>query len=192
MQQGDSMNAIDNANLCQAAISAIRDLKSLDHLPGVIGKIIDTRAWEERDYRGQTIRLRSLYELITKQPVEGWGENPEKIESLLKDDPEVLVKWREAMLKKRGPKDDFCNNITKTNAVTGTSSSYTLSRLERESPELFEEVKKGDLSAHKAAIKAGFRRRYGSVPFDNVHSAVKTLLKHYPAADLIQAIKDQS
>ena len=51
------------------------------------------------------------------------------------------------------------NNITGEEAVTGTSKAYTLSRLQKESPELFEAVCRKELSANAAAIKAGFRKK---------------------------------
>ena len=44
---------------------------------------------------------------------------------------------------------------------TGTSRAYNLNRLKREAPELFEEVKAGNMSANAAAIKAGFRKKPG-------------------------------
>jgi hypothetical protein len=41
----------------------------------------------------------------------------------------------------------------------GNSRAYTLDRLARERPDLFEQVKAGKLSANAAAIEAGFRKR---------------------------------
>ena len=75
--------------------------------------------------------------------MEGWGEDPERIEGLIRNDAEVLVLWREAMKDKdydrgnqhSGGRDD---NIIPANQ--GTSRSYTVSRLQRESPELFAQV----------------------------------------------------
>ncbi len=43
----------------------------------------------------------------------------------------------------------------------GTSRAYNLNRLKREAPELFEEVKAGNMTANAAAIKAGFRKKPG-------------------------------
>jgi hypothetical protein len=43
--------------------------------------------------------------------------------------------------------------------VQGTSKAYTVSRLKRDRPDLFEKVVAGELSANKAAIEAGFRRK---------------------------------
>ena len=68
--------------------------------------------------------------------MEGWGENPERIEALIRDDVEVLAMWREAMKEKTGPKlkgeDGLCNIVTETKGTTGNSRSYTVSRLQRE------------------------------------------------------------
>lgn len=51
------------------------------------------------------------------------------------------------------------NNITlNVESVRGTDLTYTLRRLKRDAPELFEQVAAGDLSANAAALKAGFRR----------------------------------
>ncbi len=65
--------------------------------------------------------------------------NPERIEGLIKHDPEVLVLWREAMKEKTGPKlkgdDGLCNIVTETKGTTGNSRSYTVSRLQREAPD---------------------------------------------------------
>ncbi len=62
---------------------------------------------------------------------------------------EVLALWREAMKEKTGPKSEFHNNVMELKqsdtAVTrqGNTRSYTLSRLQRDAPELFAQVTKG-------------------------------------------------
>jgi hypothetical protein len=48
----------------------------------------------------------------------------------------------------------------------GTSPTYALQRLKRDQPELAEKVIAGELTAHQAAIQAGFRTRMISVPVD--------------------------
>ena len=76
---------------------------------------------------------------LPRNPPRGWGENPSKIEALLKDEPRVLAKWREAM--KTVNQHDLPNDNIMTQATSqGTSKSYTLSRLERDHPALFERV----------------------------------------------------
>ncbi len=68
--------------------------------------------------------------------MEGGGEDPERIEGLIRNDPEVLVMWREAM-KWQGKRNDFSYNVTEVQGTTGNSRSYTVSRLRREAPALF-------------------------------------------------------
>jgi hypothetical protein len=57
----------------------------------------------------------------------------------------------------RPKQEKTVNNVNQLSASKGNSKAYTLSRLKRESPELFAAVCDGELSANAAAIKAGFR-----------------------------------
>jgi hypothetical protein len=156
------MNEIEKAELVQTTVDCFRrGCGSLENLPGLIAKVIEVKAWESRLHHGRLYELPSLRDLVTRKPPEGWGQNPDKIEALLKDSPEVLACWREEMKHKTGPKaeSDLCNNITETTKGTGTSKAYTLSRLKRENAELFQQVVAGELSANAAAIKAGWRKK---------------------------------
>ena len=154
------MNPIERGQVCVAAHQAILSgEQSLDVIPGLIKKIIASRAWEEREIGpGRFVKLSSFRELITAKPMNGWGENPDKIEALLRDDPEALACWREAM-KQQGKRTDFLDNIKEVGSSSGTSRSYTVTRLKHEAPELFEQVVAGELSANAAAIKAGIRKK---------------------------------
>lgn len=161
------MNAIENRQLSDEAASAIRHgSHDLQAIPKLIAKVVETQAWESMQLQsGEIIQFRNLRELITTPPLDGWGQDPKKIEALLKDDPEVLVMWREAM-KEQGKRSDLVNNINEVTAGKGTSKAYTLDRLRRDHEELFEQVCKGELSANAAAIKAGFRKKL--TPFEQV------------------------
>ena len=160
------MNDIEKGQLCDSVMSAIHHgLGNLETIPALLRRIIENRAWECRQVKMRgVVQLANLRELITKEPMEGWGENPERIEGLIKHDPEVLVLWREAMKGKQGGdrrsdvaiKDD---NVILDKANQGNSRSYTVSRLQREAPELFTQVVAGTLSANAAAIQAGFRKK---------------------------------
>lgn len=154
------MNAIENEQLCTVTSQCLRNgVGSLSSLPGLLKKIIQTKAWEERQVSGgKIIRLKSLLELITAKPRDGWGEDPEKIKAVIKDDPEALAMFCEAM-KHVNQHDLPVDNINGQTRDTGTSKAYTLSRLQKESPELFEAVCRKELSANAAAIKAGFRKK---------------------------------
>jgi hypothetical protein len=164
----EELNEIEKGQLCQSTIEALYDATGgFRHFPGLLKKIIATKAWERRVNKGKVIELKSLRELITEKPIRGWGEDSRVIESVIRDDAECLVMYREAM-KEQGnhlpkSKEHNCNNVTVMcdgdKTITGNSKAYTCERLSKVAPELFEEVKAGRISANAAAIKAGIRKK---------------------------------
>jgi hypothetical protein len=165
------MNEIEKAQLAKTTVQCFTGLVGdLSSFPGLLKKVIEERVWEARLHNGRLYELPSLRELVTRKPLEGWGQNPDKIEAVIKDHPEVLALWREAMKGQEGG-DTTCNNVTGAKATTGNGKAYTVSRLKRESPELFQQVVAGELSANAAAIKAGFRKPVALLPKDPAKAA---------------------
>jgi len=80
------------------------------------------------------------------------------------------------------------NNITNDIETPdrGTSHSYTLNRLRRKRPDLFNRVVNDELSANAAAIEAGFRIKTITVPLD-IDKAVRTLAKHFTLEEIQKA-----
>ena len=163
------MNAIENEEVCASADKAMRwGGEAIAHIPGLIKRIIELKAWRVRQVRTEgTIELNSLRELITEKPLKGWGTTIEKVQKYIEHDPDLLVMFRKETLIKPDEQDrgnrfvcrDPDNISTSTNEKYGTSKAYTLDRLQHQAPELYEEVKAGKLSANAAAIKAGFRKK---------------------------------
>ena len=160
------MNEIEKGQLCDSVMSAIHHgLGNLETIPALLRRIIENKAWECRQVKMRgVVQLANLRELITKEPMEGGGENPERIEALIRDDVEVLAMWREEMVERPGKRSkvnlDNADNVSNKEKVqAGNSRSYTVSRLQREAPELFAQVVAGTLSANAAAIQAGFRKK---------------------------------
>lgn len=153
------MTATANQNICSACEQAIRHgIGRLDAVPGLIKRIITEQLWRERKIGSEVVRVESFRELITAKPLTGWGESPEKIEAIIRDDPETLAMWHKEMELKPGPKTDSSHdNIMRIKQ--GTSRAYTVSRLSKERPDLFDKVKAGELSANAAAIEAGWRKK---------------------------------
>lgn len=164
------LNEIELGQLVDTAYGSYREAGSgLKYFPALMKKIISNKAWEKRVKQGKVIELSSLRDLIIKAPIEGWGEDPAKIEALIRDDVEALAMWREAMQHQgeRNDLDNFNNNVIEVkNSVQGNSRSYTVARLKQQAPELFEKVVSGELSANAAAIQAGFRKV--KTPLDNL------------------------
>jgi len=69
----------------------------------------------------------------------------------------------------------------------GTSATYALRRLKRDRPELAEKVVAGKLSAHAAAIEAGFRRPTIAVPAEP-DAAIAALVRRFGLDAVRQAI----
>lgn len=161
------INEIEKGQLVSTTIQCFQRADgSLKNFPGLLKKIISEKAWERRVHNGRVIELSSLRELIESKPVDGWGQDPAKIEAVIRDDVEALAMWREEMTEEPGgdrqSKEHKSNSDNITNAFTsddrGTSRSYTVARLKQQAPELFEKVVSGELSANAAAIQAGFRK----------------------------------
>lgn len=161
------INEIEKGQLVSTTIQCFQRADgSLKNFPGLLKKIISEKAWERRVHNGRVIELSSLRELIESKPVDGWGQDPAKIEAVIRDDVEALAMWREAMTEEPGgdrqSKEHKSNTDNVSNAFTcdnhGNSRSYTVARLKQQAPELFEKVVSGELSANAAAIQAGFRK----------------------------------
>ena len=114
-------------------------------------------------------------EFIEAPPLRGLGEKLEDIERLIADDAESLVRLRELVVAGKGTnqytgvKEDNNNIIIHNDLFTepapaskkstqGTSRAYTLTRLKKERPDLFDRVAANELTANRAAIEAGWRK----------------------------------
>ncbi len=81
------------------------------------------------------------------------------MESVIRDDAEVLAMWREAMKPAPGRNQHSSDdNVNDAPTPKGNSRAYTVARLQKQNPGLFEEVKAGRMSANAAAIAAGIVR----------------------------------
>jgi hypothetical protein len=166
------MNEVEAYQVCNSAISALSHGETnLSIFPKLLRRIITEEAWKNRKVPGKgMVAMKSLRELVTTPPITGWGEDPAKIEAVIRDDAEVLAMWREAMKGKAGrPAKESLDNVKELNAGAGNSRAYTVSRLQREAPELFAQVAAGTISANAAAIKAGFRKKLK--PLDTLRQA---------------------
>jgi len=153
------LNLRDKGLLVEGLWHAVDDAaNNLEAVPRSIKRVIETEAWREREYRGRKFQHATFLDFVTAKPLAGCGWKPEKVEALLKDEPEVLALWRKATTGHQGrpPKQKNDNIIVKPKQ--GTSRAYTLDRLKRERPDLFDRVCAGELSPNAAAIEAGWRK----------------------------------
>ena len=75
------------------------------------------------------------------------------MERMIANDPEALADFREAMKGEPGrPKAGTIRCESQPISKGTGNKAYTLSRLKRETPELFAAVVRGELSANAAAV----------------------------------------
>lgn len=186
----DDLNEIERAQLCQTTIESLYEATGgLRQFPSLLKKVIATRAWQRRKVGGKVIELKSLRELIVSKPVHGWGEDPSKVEAVIRDDPEALAAFREQM-KHQGERTDLCANSTEVKSVTGTTRAYSIARVKREcDPETVAAVMAGEVSPNAALVKAGIREnRQVYVPRDPA-AAVEKLRRQF-GDQFVNAMKE--
>lgn len=133
--------------------------RSLESIPALIRTILKEELWQERRVKtGDVVTHTRFVDFLTAQPLEGLGEKPELIKRMIRDDPETLAAFETAITNPVGTNQHRKGGDIITTQKRGTDKAYTLRRLAKDAPALFEKVKSGELSANQAAIKAGFRK----------------------------------
>ena len=169
------LNEIERGQLCLTACDSLKSTEfGLSNFPGLLKKIIQYKAWECRHLvtengtprngvSGGIVRLANLRELITAKPLRGWGEDVRAVEAVIKDDPECLAMFREAMkLENQHDKpkqNERTNNGSKhRNTIQGNTKAYSIDRVKRAcEPEIVAKVMSGEMSPNAALVKAGIR-----------------------------------
>lgn len=153
------VNLKEKGTMVQALWDSVNETTgNLSIVPGLIHRVLETGAWQERIHRGKTYHNDSFLDFITAKPMRGCGWPPEKVEALLRDEPEVLTEWQNAIKVGQGARTDLDDNVNEVKPKKGTSRAYTLERLKRQRPDLFRRVVRKEMSANAAAIEAGFRK----------------------------------
>ena len=150
------LNEIELGQLCQSTIESLYEATGgMKQFPGLLKKIIETKAWLRRISSGKVVELTSLRELITAKPVRGWGEDIKTVEAVIRNDPECLAMFREAM-KHQGKAEDFHNNVMEVKQ--GNSRAYSIARVQSQcDAKTVAAVMAGKMSANGALVKAGLR-----------------------------------
>jgi hypothetical protein len=134
---------------------------ALEALPTVIRRILEDGVWRSLpDKNGECF---PDFPSFVEYPL-WWGLETKysRLVEFCKGDRECHALLLEAMpaAGKRGrPAKDAAEKPDNVrNSEYGNSASHTLRRLKRDHPDLAERVIAGDISAHAAAIRAGFRK----------------------------------
>lgn len=110
----------------------------------------------------------------------------EAFKLLGRDEPEIIDFLAAAKRGKVGrpPKvkgqTDAKGNVSDSDGLKRIDDGveYAYNRLRNDAPELHKKVLSGEISAHAAMVKAGFRNKRRAVNMDNAESALGTLTSH--------------
>lgn len=160
-------------------------------VPNALKKVIKNREWETRtNKKGE---LFQTFEEFVVYPL--WWGLESSIEDLIgfcKKRPDVQQLIREQVgaagahgTNRFQSRPDIIRSISQPSGF-GDSPTYILRRLKRDRPDLAEQVVAGALSAHAAAVQAGFRRATWSAPADP-EALAKAIERRYPGLKLVRA-----
>lgn len=148
-------------------------------VPELIKQAIQQEVWKERIVHqiGKEIPpFPSFRSYIEARPPNGLGATVRLVERMI-EDPETLAFFRDAVTAPRGGDRKSEAAIKDDNVIVdpeqGNSRAYTLARLRRERPDLFDRVKAGEMSANGAAREAGWRKP--SEPLQRVLNLLRKL-----------------
>lgn len=146
---------------------SLRYGQALAGIPDLFKEVIKTKAWEHWQWIGSEFKAANPVEYFTAHPPKGMGTTLEMVKKLIAGDPEAERLFRKATTGKVGHPISNGNNIT--NRVTGTSRAYTLERLKKKRPDLFDRVVAKELSVNAAAILAGWRKKKTELELLRIH-----------------------
>ncbi len=167
-------------NLQHAIVSAPRDLRMVRQgLANILRT--DPPAFTRRfdPHRGRVWKQEAheFIKFITDPLPDGLGTDAQTMRLLLRDCPEELALFDLAVSRGRGGNNNpegiggrtgkvanpdivrVDNGDDSKGPPAGNSAEYAHRRLSRERPDLFDRVRKGELTPHGAMVEAGFRKK---------------------------------
>jgi len=194
-------NLLRNDEVVQAlSRSLARGIDGLGNAPRLIVSILETSAWKDRHLAvtGEEVHFETFADFVNATVPAGLGVTVADLERVCRDDVQALSMLDQALKRRRGrpaPGEPECRPDTievqatpQSKAPTGNSRRAALRRLEDQRPDLFDKVLKGEISAHKAAVLAGFRTETFTMVHD-VAQIERTLRQRLSLAELQDLIQ---
>jgi hypothetical protein len=141
--------------------------KMFSLVPSMIRSVITQRAWADKfDMHGNPFA--SFEQFVTTPLWEGLESSIEELCGFCRKRPEIveLIRREVGAVAAHGTNQHAVGVDIVKSSEGGNAPTYALRRLKRDNPELAEEVMAGRLSAHAAAVQAGFRQATWSAPVD--------------------------
>jgi hypothetical protein len=144
--------------------------RGLSSLPDSIRKAIKRRIWENIycEPTKTTVKFNTMREWIEAYPPEGLHTKPAIIEALIRDDPALVIEFKQLMRGKLedhgGDRRTHDGNVPVecdvqgyyNNLERGTDPEYLAARIARDHPDIQARIKQGEFkSVRSAAVAAG-------------------------------------
>lgn len=170
-----------NASLVEMLGGALRDGDhALGAVPSLLRQVLEAESWREFvTQRGEHVSHERFADFVTTPPLAGLGSDVDLVRRIVAADRPALDLLDQALQGRVGA---HSNNVTRT--PKGNSADAALRRLRKDRPDLHAEVLAGALTAHAAAVQAGFRPRTVTVRADSPKSTADTLRKHMKPDDI--------
>ena len=175
-----------NAVLVDALSSALRrGGNALGSVPDLLKRVLAEESWREFvTQRGEHVRHERFIEFVVAKPLRGIGADVELVRRVVADDPQALDLLDQALRNPVGSNQhrEGPDNIRtlRDTRQGGTSKDYALRRLRKDAPELHAEVLAGNLTAHAAMVRAGFRPKTFTVRAESAASVAGALRRQLP------------
>ena len=134
-------NLIQNDTICGDLASSIRSGElGLSAAPVFLIRCIEQEAWRDRiiEPTGERVRYDRFIDFVLDYQPNGLHTELRTLENVCRDDVEALRLLREVTTNPSHRPLKSGNNITSKERVTGTAKNYTLDRLHRQRPDLYQ------------------------------------------------------
>jgi hypothetical protein len=156
---------------------------ALGTVPKALRRLLEDEAWREfTTSRGEHVEYDRFADFVITKPLKGLGSDVALVKRIVADDKETYDLLDQAL---QNP--NALHNVQGI-APTGNRQDRALRKLRKDAPQLHAEVLAGNLSAHGAMVKAGFRPKTISVPVGKPEAVAQSLLRYMSADDIAKLI----
>lgn len=162
---------------------------SISAVPGLLKQVIKEDAWREYTLpNSSVVRKYTNFAEFTEKVLRATIED---LKNLCQKDKEALVLLREVTTNPNH-RPVTNDNVITSKSEQGNSKAYSLDKLKRDRPDLFEKVVNNELSANKAMVEAGFRRKQITIIIDPARTAkaIKTHFNHDQRKEIVRLLSD--
>ena len=163
-------------------------VKLFNLVPLILREVIEDRLWAGRIDKKSGKPFATFEAFVVHRLQEGLESTVDDLLAYCRKEPEVqaMIRGELAAAPAHGGARAQ-EQVANSKLGSGTEATYTLRRLKRDAPELAARVIAGEISAHAAAIEAGFRQRTVTLPADPRLLALAIITRYPDVARFIRS-----